>query len=190
MIRSAPVLYQDERSLPKKGGSFENLVEVLFNHKQSDLYAVLDGASDPGFIYNSIVQTGEDTRCLYRGEIDDDLLLSAPHLLRLTKPASVALKLLKAMFDKNAGILARVDKGTDIDQVRRHFRRFLLVQTPEKKTVYFRYYDPRVLRVYLPTCNEAELHVLFGKQVLNYIVPSGEGFGVLVFDPKMSARST
>lgn len=27
---------------------------------------------------------------------------------------------------------------------------------------YFRYYDPRVLRVYLPACNESELQTVFG----------------------------
>ena len=33
----------------------------------------------------------------------------------------------------------------------------------EKGTpLYFRFYDPRVLRIYLPTCNESELQTVFG----------------------------
>jgi hypothetical protein len=34
---------------------------------------------------------------------------------------------------------------------------------------YFRYYDPRVLRVYLPTCNASELQILFGPVARYYV---------------------
>ena len=33
------------------------------------------------------------------------------------------------------------------------------------RPVYFRYYDPRVFRVYLPTCNREELETIFGPAV-------------------------
>jgi hypothetical protein len=36
------------------------------------------------------------------------------------------------------------------------------VYDEEGSYLYFRYYDPRVLRVYLPTCNESELGAVFG----------------------------
>ena len=45
--------------------------------------------------------------------------------------------------------------------LKRHLRQFLMVERGGKR-VYFRYYDPRVLRVYLPTCNAEELALLFG----------------------------
>lgn len=38
--------------------------------------------------------------------------------------------------------------------------------------LYFRYYDPRVLRVYLPTCNAQELGFVFGP--LDSFVLEGE----------------
>jgi hypothetical protein len=38
----------------------------------------------------------------------------------------------------------------------------LLVSDENGKTFYFRFYDPRVLRVYLPTCNAEELDMFFG----------------------------
>ena len=46
--------------------------------------------------------------------------------------------------------------------MRRHFRTFLKVSSPEGKHLYFRYYDPRVLRSYLPTCNAQEMTTVFG----------------------------
>jgi hypothetical protein len=37
-----------------------------------------------------------------------------------------------------------------------------MVYDPQGKPLYFRYYDPRVFRIYLPTCNESELKIVFG----------------------------
>ena len=50
-----------------------------------------------------------------------------------------------------------------------HLRTFLKVYGPDLTPLYFRYYDPRVLRTYLPTCNEQEMRTVFGP-VLRYIV--------------------
>jgi hypothetical protein len=44
----------------------------------------------------------------------------------------------------------------------KHLRKFLIVQSEEGKEMYFRYYDPRVLRVFLPTCEPAQLKEFFG----------------------------
>jgi len=43
-----------------------------------------------------------------------------------------------------------------------------------RRPLYFRYYDPRVLRVYLPTCNEADLGAIFGP-VACYFTEGEEG---------------
>jgi hypothetical protein len=47
----------------------------------------------------------------------------------------------------------------DIEGLRRQLRRLLRVQTEEGKTLLFRFYDPRVLRLYLPS---AEIATVFG----------------------------
>ena len=44
----------------------------------------------------------------------------------------------------------------------RHFRQFLRVRDEAGREFFFRFYDPRVLRVYLPTCNSEELRTFFG----------------------------
>lgn len=49
------------------------------------------------------------------------------------------------------------------EAVQKHLRRFLMVQFEgDNRPVYFRYYDPAILRVFLPTCTETELQTLFG----------------------------
>jgi len=47
--------------------------------------------------------------------------------------------------------------------MRQHFRRFITVHDESGKPLLFRYYDPRVLRTFLPTCNAKELAEIFGR---------------------------
>ena len=47
-------------------------------------------------------------------------------------------------------------------EIYRHFRHFLIIKTEEGKKLYFRFYDPRVLRVFLPTCTIQQLNEFFG----------------------------
>jgi hypothetical protein len=59
-----------------------------------------------------------------------------------------------------------------LQQVRAHLRQFLLVQDERGNQQYFRFYDPRVLRVYLPTCDAAETQQFFGP-IDRFIVEDG-----------------
>jgi hypothetical protein len=49
-----------------------------------------------------------------------------------------------------------------------------MIYDDKGKPLYFRYYDPRVLRVYLPTCNESELEKVFG-DVSHFIIEDDGG---------------
>ncbi len=55
-----------------------------------------------------------------------------------------------------------VESKVGFDALYDHFRRFLMVQTEEGKKLYFRFYDPRVLRIFLPTCDAGQLKDFFG----------------------------
>ena len=44
-----------------------------------------------------------------------------------------------------------------------HFQKFNRVYLEGDDVVLFRFYDPRVLRTYLPTCNRIEIETFFGK---------------------------
>ena len=46
--------------------------------------------------------------------------------------------------------------------MRQHFRSLVNVHDADGRPMFFRFYDPRVLRVYLPTCNPAESRQVFG----------------------------
>lgn len=44
----------------------------------------------------------------------------------------------------------------------KHFRKFLLVKTEDGQELYFRFYDPRVLKIFLPTCDGKQIMEFFG----------------------------
>ncbi|MGH9431408.1 MAG: DUF4123 domain-containing protein, partial [Terriglobia bacterium] len=84
----------------------------------------------------------------------------APHLVRLPEESPLLEMLARNAWGKSWGIYLTCD--LDFASVRRHFRRFLMVNQPGGKQVYFRFYDPRVLRVYLATCLPEEMNPFFG----------------------------
>jgi hypothetical protein len=55
-----------------------------------------------------------------------------------------------------------LSSSADLKDVSEHFRRFLKVKTEDGLELYFRFYDPRVLRIFLPTCDANQLNEFFG----------------------------
>lgn len=137
----------------------ETLHHQLYSDKESQVYAVLDGASMPA-LQQLFIEHKIDNICLYRGELEPDLAGMAPYLAHLPPESSFTRLLLQKGWGNHWGILA-ISKG-DLRTLRMHFRKFLMVWDPEGRPLYFRYYDPRVLRIYLPTCNTDELQTVFG----------------------------
>jgi hypothetical protein len=123
------------------------------------VYAILDGARNPR-IHRALQEFEGDYRCLYRGQLSARLQRAAPYLVRLVDVAPFSRWLLEQAWGDSWGIFLQA--RSEIDDLRRHFRRFLVVEDYRGRRLYFRYYDPRVLRVYLPTCVGMELTTVFG----------------------------
>ena len=125
----------------------------------SRTYAILDGASVPGLL-ERLAEDAPEFACLYRGELAPDMARVAPYLVRLEPDAPFTDWVLAEGWGRHWGVF--VLSFAELAGLQRHFRRFLIVKDPMGRQIYFRYYDPRVLRVYLPTCNAEELKFLFG----------------------------
>lgn len=141
------------------------LKQHLFPDSGANTYAVLDGASIPG-LRKKLHHLKPEHVCLYRGELKPDLAACAPYLVRLQAQAEFTDWVLTEGWGQHWGIFAQ--SPADLTRMRKHFRTFLMVKNPEGKQVYFRYYDPRVLRIYLPTCNPAEAAYIFGPTKLYF----------------------
>lgn len=137
----------------------ERLRQIVYGNGETQVYAVLDGASIPNLL-SLLVEQAVEHVCLYRGELDPELAQTAPYLVYLPAESSFSRLLLQRGWGQHWGIL--VLSKESLRTLRMHFRKFLMVSAPDGKPLYFRYYDPRVLRVYLPTCNGEELRIVFG----------------------------
>lgn len=135
------------------------------------VYAILDGASAEQ-LPRTIDQYGIESVCLLRGELDPDLAQAAPYLVRLFADSPFTDWVLSEGWGKHWGIF--VVTTANLRTLRQHFRSFLTVYDPDNVPLFFRYYDPRVLRVYLPTCETEELEDIFGP-VDRYLMEGDDG---------------
>ncbi|NUQ76628.1 MAG: DUF4123 domain-containing protein [Polyangiaceae bacterium] len=141
---------------------------------KSDLNALLDQAAEPLFALidaardkenkknkNSVLQfvseAGSEAVSLYSGRRAERLASVAPYLVRITGRIS---RFLSDCWGNTSGVI--VASAAPIRELRAHFKRLLIVETENLDTVYFRFYDPRVLRIFLPSCSPAQARRFFG----------------------------
>lgn len=151
--------------------------ERLFAAEEVNLFAVLDGASVPGLL-DKLYALAPNFCCLYRGELAPDMAEVAPYLVQLEPGSEFTGWVIEQGWGNHWGIFAA--SPGDIRAMRRHFRTFLIVYDESARPLRFRYYDPRVLRAYLPTCNAKELATVFGP-VTAYLLEDADPMTLLRF---------
>lgn len=143
----------------------KKIKQLLFNEKFR-VYAALDGASVPD-LQMKLYDLSPEHICLYRGKLEPDIAEVAPYLIRMTPDTEFTDWVITEGWGNHWGIFAQTRYS--LTEMRKHFRSFLTVHDEAGNPMLFRYYDPRVLRTFLPTCNAGELTAFFGK-VTNYIL--------------------
>ena len=126
---------------------------------RTSVFAIVDGARDDR-IYAAVRGTFLPKDCLYSGDLPRELQVTAPYLVQLERDDRFTRFLIDTGWGRSWGIFLRTETG--IKPLRRHLRGFLRVQDEAGRRLIFRYYDPRVLREYLPTCWPAEVETFFG----------------------------
>lgn len=93
--------------------------------------------------------------------VGNELLDSvAPYLFRFENQGEFNNYFIEKGWGDSWGIL--VSTKVSFDEVYKHFKRFLMVKTEDGVELFFRFYDPRVLRIFLPTCDTKQLKEFFG----------------------------
>ena len=125
---------------------------------EGKLWAVLDACDAPGVPSRVQLHGPGNGECLWTGEAREKYWGVAPWLARVDVPL---LEWIRAdLWDEPWGLF--VEARATIDVLRKHFRRLQLAEGPDGKRMYFRFYDPRVLRMVLRTTTDAERAELFG----------------------------
>lgn len=132
---------------------------AFFASQRQPVFAIVDAARSPT-VLSSLFTHGELYYSLYDGAEGERLADVAPYLVALPPQSALLANLLREHWGDSRFTLLFAD--ADFKNVRRQLRRFLLVEDEQNKKMYFRFYDPRVLRAFLPTCTPAECVDFFG----------------------------
>jgi hypothetical protein len=124
-----------------------------------NIWMIVDGARDRR-IFWMLREFHLEYYCLYAGPLPPALEAAAPYLVLLDYNDPETRDFLRNAWGNNWGVFLRCD--THANTLKSHLRGFLVVRDPGGRRLVFRYYDPRVLRIYLATCNEQELERIFG----------------------------
>jgi len=106
-------------------------------------------------------------KILYNGEMAETLADFAPYLVSLLPGTPLLEKLVEQGWGQSWGYYLASTVG--FKAIRQHFRRLLSVRMPNGKQVLFRFYDPRVLRAFLPTAISAEVDQFLGSTTAFYL---------------------
>lgn len=141
------------------------------------LYAVIDAARDPRSLV-LVRESVEHYQSLYEGLEAEGLADVAPYLVQLSEPSGLVRRLLDEGWGRRWCIF--LDCPQPFREVRRHLRRFLMVEEEDtRKKLYFRFYDPVVLRTVLPTFTRFQQDELHGP--IRAFFLEGEDLDILRF---------
>jgi hypothetical protein len=168
-----------EKTMVEEVNLTEDIRKLLFRQAlsvPSPWYVVIDAAQDAELPAQA-VKMGLRTRSLYAGRLGALLDHVAPHLAALELSSAFATHLLER-WELPCGIL--LQSRAPFEELRKHLRQFLMVRDEGGTRYRFRFYDPRVLRAFLPACTADEAREFFGPVERLYCA-SRDGSSVLAF---------
>lgn len=128
--------------------------------KVCNLYAIVDSARNDE-VFKFLLTDDINYRSLFDGKMDIKLFGVSGFLVECKKVSTLLKWLTTEAWGTSCSIFL-ISKSSFIE-VLKHFQKFIRVYLEGDDVVYFRYYDPRILRIYLPTCNNKEIRSFFGE---------------------------
>jgi hypothetical protein len=134
-------------------------VDALREHARGGrLHVVLDSCDLPD-VFARVLRIGvERAPCLLSGQKAAEFCSFAPYLTACDEPLLDWVS--EELTGEPWGIF--VVTAADLRTLRLHLKTLLVVRDPNGRQMYFRFYDPRVLASFLPTCTPAEARQVFG----------------------------
>ena len=149
----------------------------MLNMSPDPLFVLLDGSRD-GKVVDLLSAGEQENLSLFEGQAGVDLKFFAPYLVRVPTKSRLLEEIVREGWGNSWGFF--LTSFSPLYDVREHLRQFLLVNDEDGKELYFRFYDPRILRLYLPTCTQAETATFFGP-VRRFLIESEDAQSLLVF---------
>lgn len=151
----------------------------LFNGS-TGLYGLLDGAAMPDLLLR-LHDAQLPNHCLFNGDRNPDLAHVAPYLVFLPPEHEFTEWILREGFGDDWGIFFH--SRHSLIEIRRHFRGVANCYDEDGNSRVFRFYDPCVLREFLPRYTPKELTEFFGN-VDAFFAEAEDGENLVRFDLK------
>lgn len=153
----APTL--DSTAPPSPPGSLLANLRARFRRESPEqLYALVDGAQSYELALMGRLM-GHRLYTLFAGGLARVSAHVGPLLVEIGEPSGFLQKWTEHI-GRNAGVL--FETTADLDTVVSQLRSVFIATDEERNEYFFRFYDPRVFRTFLPTCREEELREFFG----------------------------
>jgi len=154
----------------------QNIQQQLWKQNEAGktpvVYAFLGGSRDKQI--EKIIRLGSlKNHCLIDGKLSYEMAVAAPYMVRLEKDHPQTIEILKKGWGNSWGIFAITHPPATLINIRQNCKKMAMVQLPNDKRAYFRYYDPRVMRTYLPSCTRSEADKVFG-HISEYVMEGEE----------------
>lgn len=136
--------------------------------RENQLFAVLDAARDRR-VRALLAACSETHESLFDGEKGQRLAEYAPYLVQLSLGSPLLDVLVNDAWGESWGVY--LIGLRPFKEIRRRLRRSLMVYDEEtEKKLLFRFYDPRVLRVFWPTCSTRQRSEMVGAEISAFLL--------------------
>lgn len=156
-----------EASSPDQDALTEGLAEVFFSPVEPyefardpdqppplRAYALIDASQSPD-IAVLLEAFDSPARCLFDGDVGEDLAEVAPWLVELTRFDDAWDWFVADGYGKNWGIL--LHSRLELPRLKTQLKRFLKITDEKGETFFFKYYRPRHLNAYLPVFDDVQM---------------------------------
>jgi hypothetical protein len=123
------------------------------------MWAILDAASDER-ITGALEKSGLDFYSLFPGRLAPEMKAAVPYLVKLRFGHPFLHYIITEGWDHHWGVILQAEGS--IEELRLHLKGLMRVRDEDGNRLLFRFYDPRVMRIYLPTCTARELKTFYG----------------------------
>ena len=143
---------------------YEN--EKFLKSKFCPNYVLIDAALWGTNIDMILMDESVTYRSLFRGSTGEELWSVAPYLVSVSDNEELVNKIKKQ--DPVERRVTWLQSSENIDDLRKHLRRFLRMKREDGSYIYFRFYDPFVVNAVFPNLSQEQVCEFFEK--IEYII--------------------
>ena len=153
----------DPSGIEVRGGDEMTVSEFLLQNAEKNkcfLYGIVDSARNDE-VFRFLITGDAQYRSLFEGTMDVQSYGVSGFLVECKSESPLFQWMTSEAWGDHCCIYFISEAS--FDELFEHFQQFNRVYLEDDEVVLFRYYDPRVLRKYLPTCDDEEIDIFFGE---------------------------